>query len=69
MLMGWSPTTTVRMAKRYGHIGQSALRKAVEAISFSAPSTPLQKIKNPEGSCENPFDLASENGTNVEKGF
>ena len=23
MLMGWSPATTVRMAKRYGHIGQT----------------------------------------------
>src|SRR5690242_17122198 len=22
MLMGWSPATTVRMVKRYGHIGQ-----------------------------------------------
>jgi hypothetical protein len=32
MLMGWSPATTVRMAKRYGHIGQTALRNAVEAI-------------------------------------
>jgi len=25
-LMGWSPETTVRMAKRYGHIGQDSLR-------------------------------------------
>ncbi len=32
-LMGWSPATTVRMAKRYGHIGHDALRRAVESIS------------------------------------
>ena len=31
-VMGWSPATTARMAKRYGHIGQEAQRKAVESI-------------------------------------
>lgn len=31
--MGWSAGTTVRMAKRYGHIGQAAQRQALEAIS------------------------------------
>jgi integrase len=31
-IMGWSPGTTVRMAKRYGHIGQDAQRQAVAAI-------------------------------------
>jgi integrase len=31
-IMGWSASTTVRMAKRYGHIGQSAQRLAVEAL-------------------------------------
>jgi integrase len=35
-IMGWSPATTVRMAKRYGHIGQTALVKAVESISGAA---------------------------------
>jgi hypothetical protein len=30
-IMGWSPSTTVRMARRYGHIGQIALRQAVNA--------------------------------------
>lgn len=28
-ILGWSPATTVRMAKRYGHIGQVAQRQAV----------------------------------------
>ena len=31
-IMGWSTATTVRMAKRYGHIGQVAQRQAVELL-------------------------------------
>lgn len=31
-IMGWSPSTTVRMSRRYGHIGQSAQRLAVTAL-------------------------------------
>jgi integrase len=64
MLMGWSPATIVRMAKRYGHIGQSALRKAVEAISTPAPA---KNAENLPGSFDNPFDLNVEFGTNVRK--
>ena len=26
MIMGWSPATTIRMAKRYGYIGQKAAK-------------------------------------------
>ncbi len=57
MLMGWSPATTVRMAKRYGHIGQAALRNAVEAISSPAPFQPERNAENRVGSFDNPFDL------------
>ncbi len=32
-VMGWSPSTAVRMAKRYGHIGQSARRDAVDKLA------------------------------------
>ena len=32
-IMGWSASSTVRMAKRYGHIGQAAQRQAVAALS------------------------------------
>jgi integrase len=67
MIIGWSPATTVRMAKHYGHMGQSALRRAVEAISAPAPSTPNKTAENPTGSFDNPFDLNSEAGTNVPK--
>jgi hypothetical protein len=31
-IMGWSPSTMVRMARRYGHIGQTAQRQAVNAL-------------------------------------
>jgi integrase len=31
--MGWSPSTTVRMARRYGRIGQTAQRQAVNALN------------------------------------
>jgi hypothetical protein len=67
MLLGWSPATTVRMAKRYGHIGQKALRTAVEAISSYAPSACAKSAENPQGSFDNPFDLNGEVGTNVPK--
>jgi hypothetical protein len=62
--MGWSPATTVRMAKRYGHIGQKALRTAVETIS--APN-PAKTTENRRGSFDNPFDPNDEAGTNVPK--
>ena len=32
-IMGWSPSSAVRMARRYGHIGQSAQREAVKALN------------------------------------
>jgi integrase len=32
-IMGWSPSTTVRMSRRYGHIGQAAQREAVRALN------------------------------------
>ena len=31
-ILGWSPATTARMAKRYGHVGQVAMREAVEVL-------------------------------------
>jgi len=32
-IMGWSASTSVRMAKRYGHIGQEAQRQAVAMLN------------------------------------
>jgi len=31
-VMGWSAATAIRMAKRYGHIGQKSLRDAMEVL-------------------------------------
>lgn len=42
-IMGWSASTTVRMAQRYGHISTEARRAAME--SMNAPRT---KPSNPE---------------------
>ncbi len=36
-IMGWSPSTTAKMAKRYGHIGADTLRVALDALA--APQT------------------------------
>ncbi len=32
-IMGWSPSTMVRMTRRYGHIGQAAQRQAVDTLN------------------------------------
>jgi hypothetical protein len=32
-IMGWSPSTAVRMSRRYGHIGQAAQREAVKSLN------------------------------------
>ena len=46
-ILGWSPATTARMAKRYGHIGQVAQRQAVEILD-SALSR--RSARQPRGS-------------------
>jgi hypothetical protein len=35
--MGWSPATTVRMAKRYGHFSTETLREAVVGLDSLIP--------------------------------
>lgn len=37
-LLGWSPSTTTKMAKRYGHIGSAAHRAAVATLDPQAKS-------------------------------
>jgi hypothetical protein len=32
-IMGWSPSTTVRIAQRYGHISTDARRAAMESMT------------------------------------
>jgi len=61
-IMGWSTATTVRMAKRYGHIGHEALRSAVESISAAKAEQKSKKQgeQKQQGSFDNPFDLNAE---------
>jgi integrase len=40
-IMGWSPSTTTRMAKRYGHIGNAAQREAVDLLARRGGVLPL----------------------------
>lgn len=39
-IMGWSPSTTVRMAQRYGHIGDTAKREALAMLDPVLPPPP-----------------------------
>jgi Phage integrase family len=59
-IMGWSAATTARMAKRYGHIGQSAQRQAVAVLDKVAkrskktktPKRPTEQRPHADGSRE-----------------
>ena len=37
-IMGWSPSTTAKMVKRYGHIGTDVQRTALDALVATPPS-------------------------------
>ena len=39
-ILGWSASTTVRMAQRYGHIGPDAQRQAMDSLMQIAPARP-----------------------------
>jgi integrase len=45
-IMGWSAATTIRMAKRYGHIGQVAHRQAVELLNGTLQANSIAKFQN-----------------------
>lgn len=42
-IMGWSPATAVRMAKRYGHIGPSARRAAMAVLDGATQKPPDER--------------------------
>jgi integrase len=44
-ILGWSPATTARMAKRYGHIGQIAQRQAVAVLEKSIEQRSVKQKK------------------------
>jgi integrase len=47
-IMGWSPATTARMAKRYGHVTVEAMRSAVDALGnrVTLPDSPKYSPKS-----------------------
>jgi len=46
-ILGWSPATTARMAKRYGHIGQVAQRQAVAVLDRKCPPGVTRRRSRP----------------------
>jgi integrase len=44
-ILGWSPATTARMAKRYGHIGHVAQRQAVAVLDRNEDTPPSRSAK------------------------
>lgn len=40
-ILGWAPSTTVRMAQRYGHIGQDAQRNAMALLDQIPAASPV----------------------------
>lgn len=47
-LMGWSAATAIRMAKRYGHIGQAAHRDAVQLLNGTTVPASSQTQREPQ---------------------
>jgi integrase len=54
-LLGWSPSTTMKMAKRYGHIGSAAHREAVATLD---PATGGTKVGTKTGTPDEVTDPA-----------
>ena len=50
-ILGWAPSTTVRMAQRYGHIGQEAQRQAMALLDRS-PEPPNTETEGESGTPE-----------------
>jgi hypothetical protein len=46
-IMGWTAATSVRMAKRYGHIGESVRRQAMNALEAHPASQAPHSDESP----------------------
>ena len=54
-ILGWSPGTITKMAKRYGHIGTDVQRAAVAALDGSSvPSPPAPEDVQPDAPAAEP---------------
>ncbi len=53
-ILGWAPSTTVRMAQRYGHIGQDAQRQAMALLDPVKPKKKQKTTKRKRGATQKP---------------
>ncbi len=63
-VLGWSASTAIRMAKRYGHIRPEAQRQALESIATALPVFTPRKLKRADfrgGSHQVPHQVANVN--------
>jgi integrase len=51
-IMGWSASTAIRMAKRYGHIGQRARMDAVAVLSAASAGVLQKRLQQPQGAAD-----------------
>ncbi|MCL4540314.1 MAG: site-specific integrase [Bacteroidetes bacterium] len=59
-IMGWSPSTTVRMSRRYGHIGQAAQVEAVKALEGKTTKIERESPQNsPQSRTEERLTIAN----------
>lgn len=49
-ILGWSASTAVRMAKRYGHIRPEVQRQALDAVATTEIQAPVNQIVHQAGS-------------------
>jgi succinyl-CoA synthetase alpha subunit len=47
-IIGWSPNTTAKMAKRYGHIGSTVQRVVLDALAHDPRSGQADAMRTPE---------------------
>jgi hypothetical protein len=59
-IMGWSPSTTAKMAKRYGHIGSTVQRAALDALATGIDSQ--ARMPSPEATNDGDADSSGGRG-------
>jgi len=65
-IMGWSASTTIRMAKRYGHIGQSARREALDKL---AAATTFDRGGAEQWARRHSAQISKESETDFQSGY
>lgn len=65
-IMGWSPSTTVRMAQRYGYISTDARQAAMEAMTAARPKAAALGFEG-EDSRQDPVHWSASLGSSQER--